>query len=198
VTQALWGVWISALVTAALFSYLLGDSKVFRFTEHLFVGSAAGHAITMGFTNVRDLAWTPLVFKGRITLAIPIALGILLYAGFFKKQNWMGRYPIAVVLGIGTGVTLRGLPSAQILGQIKATLVPLNTPNNLIIVLGVVGTIVYFLFIGKRNRITGPLSQFGRWIMMVTFGASFASAIVGNISRTANAVEAMIKVFVGK
>ena len=36
------GVWISALLTLGIFSFLYKDNPVYKFCEHLFVGISAG------------------------------------------------------------------------------------------------------------------------------------------------------------
>ncbi|MBN1901930.1 hypothetical protein JW926_11465, partial [Candidatus Sumerlaeota bacterium] len=38
------GVWISAFLTLAIFSFLYKDNPIYKFAEHLFVGISAGYA----------------------------------------------------------------------------------------------------------------------------------------------------------
>ena len=182
-------------MTLSLYSYLVGDNKLFKFAEHLYVGTAAGHAITMGYMNVRDLGFIPLFVKGQMSPVIPILLGLCLYSRYFPQYKWLSRYAIAVTIGIGSGVTMRGMPSAQILSQMEATMVSIKGIDDVLMILGVVGTIVYFLFVSARNPVTTGLSYIGRWTMMITFGVGFGTSTFSMVARATGAVTAILKMF---
>ena len=46
------GTLVAAILTLFVFSYLLGDNVLYRFTEHLFVGAAVGYATVVAFHAV--------------------------------------------------------------------------------------------------------------------------------------------------
>lgn len=46
------GVWIAALLTLGIYSFLFKDNPVYKFVEHLFVGVSAGYWITKQWDNV--------------------------------------------------------------------------------------------------------------------------------------------------
>jgi hypothetical protein len=190
--SAQFGIYLAGIVTIALYSYLIGDNKMFKFAEHLYVGSAAGHAITMGYINIRDLGWTPLVTKGQVMLLIPILLGLCLYSRFTTKFVWVSRYAIAVTIGIGTGVTLRGMPSAQILSQLQASMVIKNV-NDFLAIVGMVGVMLYFLFIYAQNPVTKGFARIGRLVMMITFGVGFGTSTFSMVARGTGAVTAILR-----
>lgn len=189
-----WGIWLGAILTCAIFSYLLGDNELFELAEHMFVGAGAGHAITMGFGNIRDAAWNPMFKEGKFLMIIPVILGVLLYARFIKGYGWLAHWGVAVMVGIGTGVLLRGLPSSQIIQQIRATMLPLNSLDNVIIIFGTLGGITYFLFTIKGNAAVNGISTFGRWAMMVCFGAAFGAAVFQCTGQAAGAIQIVLKV----
>ena len=54
--------------------------------------------------------------------------------------------------------------------------------NNIIIFVGVLGTLAYFLFTQKHEGSFGPLTPFGKWAMMVAFGATFGTTIFERLS----------------
>jgi hypothetical protein len=196
--SASWAIWLTCITTVALWSYLVGDNKLFKLVEHLYVGAAGGHAITMAFTNIRDLGWTPMVTKGQVEIVIPMLLGLVLFARLTKTYAWVARYAVAVTVGIGTGVNLRGVPSAQIISQLQATMSPIKGLNDIIMVLGVLGTIVYFVFIGPkgyRNVVTNSLATYGRWTMMITFGVGFGTSAFSMVARATGAVTNILKAF---
>lgn len=190
-----WGIWLTGIVTAMIFSYLVGDNEFFKLAEHLFVGAGGGHFLVMAYGNVRDSAWLPLFRDGKLLALVPIILGVLLFARFVKGYTWLPRWGVAVMVGIGTGVLLRGLPAAQILAQLRATMLPLTTLDNVIIVVGTLGGIVYFLFTIKGNPVTNALSTLGRWTMMICFGVAFGQAVAQRTSQAAGAIQNMLRVF---
>ncbi len=191
----IWGIWLAAIASAAIYSYLLGDNDIYKLAEHVFVGAGAGHSITAGFANIRDSAWKPLTQGGSFALIIPVILGIMLYARFTKKYAYLSRWALALMVGVGTGVLMRGLPSSQIIQQLRSTMLPLNSIDNVIIILGTLGSITYFLFTLKAPAPVRALNALGRWAMMVCFGASFGAAVSQRTSQAAATVETIIKAF---
>ena len=188
--------WIAGILIIMLYSFLYKENPFFRFAEHLYIGVGAGHALVVGFGNVRNQGWTPLV-GGNMMMIIPLILGILLYTRFFKSIAWISRLCISIPIGLGIGLALRGLPAAQILSQIRATLVPLNSINNFILVFGVIGTLSYFFFTTKQTKLVRGLSEFGRWTMMVTFGITFGTAVFGQMSIYMGALYRVLDLWLG-
>ena len=189
------GIWMGAIATVMVLSYLWGDNALFKLSEHIFVGLGAGHSITMAYGNIRDAAWKPIVNQGKLLLIIPTVLGLLLYARFSKRYGYLSRWGVALMVGIGTGVLLRGLPSAQVLAQLRATMLSLTTLDNIIIVGGTLGGITYFLFTIKGNPAIRALNAFGIYAMMVCFGVAFGGAVFQRTSQAAGAIQNLLKVF---
>ena len=173
--------WLAALSTLALYSFLYKENAVYRFAEHLFVGLSAGYALAVGYDNIRTAALMEIA-QGHYVLLIPCVLGLCLYARFLRKYEWLARYPISILIGIGTGMSLRGIPSSQIVTQIRSAIVPLNSINNVILVVGVLGALAYFLLTVEHKGTVGKFATIGKEIMMVGFGATFATDIFDEIS----------------
>lgn len=177
------GVWIGALLTLCLYSFLYKENRFYQFAERLYVGVGAGYYICQGLNNVINKAWDPMVKEGKIYLIIPMVLGLMLYCRFVKSLVWVSRIPLSILVGIGVGLVLRGSIVAEFSKQIGATMLPLNSIRNIIIVFGCLGVLSYFYFSRTQNR--GPmynLSLVGRWLMMITFGAAFGNTVQGRIS----------------
>lgn len=187
--------WLAAIATVMVLTYLWGDNELFKFSEHIFVGLGAGHSIVMAYGNIRDSAFNPLVKQGKWLLIVPIILGLLMYARFSKKYSYLARWGVALTVGIGTGVLLRGLPSAQVLSQIRATMLTLTNLDNIIIVGGTLGGITYFLFTVKGNPVVHALNAFGIYAMMVCFGVAFGGAVFQRTSQAAGAIQYILKIF---
>jgi len=175
------GVWIAALSILAIYSFLVKENRVYRLFEHLYVGLGAGHAIAMGWHNIRTMGVNPVV-QGRYEMLIPLALGLLLYTRFTRKLHHLSRIPLAVTIGIGAGMALRGLPSAQILAQMRATMLPLNTINNILLAAAVCCVLAFFFFTVRQGPIMRGVSTVGKWTMMITFGVTIATAVFQHTS----------------
>lgn len=174
-------IWLAAICTIAVYSFLYKENRLFRMAEHLFVGVGAGYAVVMGFDNVVNKAWKPML-SGDSMLIIPMILGVLIFARFNKKYNWVTRIPMALLVGMGTALALRGAIQAEFVEQIRATILPLNNLNNILVVFGTLGTLMYFFFTKNKSKIIGYGSHFGRWVMMAAFGTAFGNAVQGRIS----------------
>lgn len=175
-------VWIASLATLAIMSYAFKDNPAYRLVENLYVGVSAGHAIVLGWGNIRDRALTPMTQKGQWWLIFPVILGVLLYTRYFKNLFWISRIPIAVMMGIGTGLAISGTIGSQIINQVKANFLVLNTFDNWVIVVGTLGVLAYFFFSLEHKGPLGATARFGRYVMMVAFGAAFGSTVMGRMS----------------
>jgi hypothetical protein len=180
--------WVAAGCILCIWSFLYKENPVYRAAEHVFVGSTAGHAIGLAVGNILRYALRPLTQQNQITLIIPIVLGIMLYTRYFRSINWMARWPIAFLLGVGTGQTIYTALRTQVINQSISAMVQLPgatpgiTINSLISIVGLLAVLSYFLFTIPQNRALRGASQVGRWLMMVTFGVSFGNVVAGRIS----------------
>lgn len=174
--------WVAAFITLGLMSFAIGENPYYRLVEHLYVGVAAAHSMILGWENLQNNAFTPIA-DGEFLKVIPLVLGILLYARFIKGKLWLSRIPMAALVGIGVGLTVRGTITAEFLNQIRATLIPLNSINNIIIVFGVISVLMFFYFTRKdTNPVFNYSGTVGRYIMMIAFGALFGNAAMGRMS----------------
>ena len=176
------GVWVAAMLTLAAHSFLYKENRFYRAAEHIYVGAGAGYSLVMGYTNVLNKAWNPIVQKGQIQMLIPVILGVLLFARFTKSVRWAARIPLALLVGLGAAIALRGAVEAQFISQVRATMVPLTNINNLILVTGVAGVLCYFFFTFPKSRPIQVGASYGRWLIMITMGAAFGNAVMGRIS----------------
>jgi hypothetical protein len=190
------GVWIEVFCMLAIFSFLYKENPVYRFAEHLYVGIAAGHAVLMGWGNVRNIGLSALA-EGRFLSAVPLLLGLLMFARFNRRISWLARYPVATLVGTGTGLILRRVPAIQIIAQVQACFVSLASINNLIIVVGVLGTLAYFLFTQKHEGGLGVLANIGKWSMMVAFGAGFGNTAFSYLSLLVGSLTKILGTWLG-
>ena len=186
-------VWIAALLSLAIFSYLYKDNPVFRFTEHLFTGLSVGYYLVLYYNNYAiPYLITPLAEHRWITL-IPMALGMMYLFRFIPKLNYLILIPIAISLGFWNGMNIPLTIEADVLKQIQGTMVKTAMFNNiwdpknglmvgLLILIGVVCTISYFYFSREHKGALKVSANIGIWFVMIGFGATFGFTVMARVS----------------
>ncbi len=145
------GVWVAALLTLFIFSFLYKDNPLYKFAEHLFVGVSAGYYIVLNiWTVVVPNLWDPLyrTFTGHdpVTNAIvnevggpfnasigdyrgwfliPGLLGVLLFSRMVSRIEWLSRWALAVIIGVYAGLKTTGFAQGDLVAQAQASLQPL-------------------------------------------------------------------------
>ena len=176
--------WLSAFFTLAIYTLVLyKDNKVFRFAETVMVGITAANGIVLTFHNyIKPAIAVDIVKNHKYTQLIPILLGLMMYARFIPRLQWISRIPMGFWIGVGAAYIFTRTP-AVFLSQISATFMALNTVNNIIFVTGVVAVVVYFYFtVPVRNAPMKGLTTLGRAFLLVAFGATFGSTVMSRIS----------------
>lgn len=182
------GTWLAAIVSLGALSFLYRENKFYNLVESIFVGLGAGYALVMGWTNIVSKSLRPIA-AGTFAAIIPTVLGLMLFAKMAPKMSWVARYPTAVIVGMGSGVALRGSVDAELVGQIVASNIPLNNLSNVLLILGTIAVLVYFLFTlrpkenGAGGRVYSLAMTFARYTMMVAFGASFGNNAQQRVSQ---------------
>lgn len=177
------GIWIATLLTLCIFSFLYKDNPFYRFAEHLFVGVSAGYWAMYSWYNVLlPNLGRPLFMEHRLILLIPLTLGILMLLRLFPKIGWLSRWPLAFIVGMTSGYYLVTFLQTNALAQARATIVPLNNINNVILIVGVATGLLYFFFSTQHKGAVGVSARIGRMFLMVAFGASFGYTVMARIS----------------
>jgi uncharacterized membrane protein YuzA (DUF378 family) len=202
-------VWIMGLSMVGIFSFIFKENATYRALEHIYVGLAAGYAVSVAFGNIYDRAWTPLVKNGQYVWLIPIVLGLMLYTRFFRSVSWVSRWPMAFIVGIGTGLSIFGVINTQLIGQTRAAMISLivkdkagaiilsRSINNAVMVAGVICVISYFFFSWKQTESLRKVSAVGRVYMMIAFGVAFGNVVMGRISLLLGAIETIFGNWLG-
>jgi hypothetical protein len=185
------GTWLAGFLTLAIFSFLYKDNPFYKLAEHLYVGVSAGYwLIYVAFFDVY-----PMLIQGfqnetgieKWILLIPAALGVIMLSRWFPKTAWLSRWPIAFTVGVGAGLGITANIQGYVVPQVQATLLPLTgmnvvSINNLILVVGVVATILYFYFSKPHKGVLGWAARVGIVFIMISFGASFGYTLMARIS----------------
>ncbi|MDE1889310.1 MAG: hypothetical protein KGJ87_01815 [Planctomycetota bacterium] len=194
------GIILGAGLTLAIYSFLYKDNPAFKIAENLYVGVSLGYTIIITWFNflkpdLYDPLIVPIFSKAvakppQYALIMPSLLGIFMLLRFSRKLSWLSRWTFAFVVGLGAGVSIPRVISAFILEQIKPSLRPvfsggetiLSSINTLLIMLGVISVLIYFIFSIEHKGAIGKVSKIGIWFLMISFGASFGYTVMGRLS----------------
>jgi len=196
------GAWVGVFLTLAVYSFLYKENPIFRFAEHSFVAAGVGYWIAYNVYYCYDLAigvpgGESGMYAGQWWWIFAFLLGIIYYFVLTKKYFWIYRYSLAIIVGVGAGLTLRTIVQAQFLSLVLATflnLSPTDTAgnliifnpaspagasliNNLLILVLVFGSIIYFFFTSETGVIKN-IGRIGRIALMTAFGAAYGNTIM--------------------
>ena len=188
-TAETFGIWVAAFMTLFLYSYIFADNIVFKFAEHVYIGVAAGYGLVLQIDNqIRPTINNEILEKGHWIWVIPILLGLLIYTRYFKSINYMARYTVAFMVGVGAGVVLTRDFKSLFLTQVVDTMRPLQEGTtaevfgNIVVLVGVLTTLTYFFFTLEHKGAIGVTAKVGRFTMMVALGAAFGNTVMARVS----------------
>lgn len=203
------GLWTAAFLTLSIFSYLYGDNVFYKLAESIIVGVSAGYFMVIGFWDsiVAQLMveLTPkLVHAWALPGAdpdkpvdwwflVPLVLSAFLFCRFFPRVSWLAKWPLAFVVGTFAGLRLVLFLDADFISQIRSSLIPLVvytdgslsfwlTVRNLAFIISLLSCLTYFFFSVPHRGVVGRTARLGIWVLMITFGASFAFTVMGRIT----------------
>jgi hypothetical protein len=185
------GVWVAALLTLFIFSFLYKDNPLYKFAEHVFVGVSAGYYIVLNFwTVVVPNLYDPLVrsFAGRDPLTgaavvqpggpfsatlgdyrgflvLPGILGVLLFSRMIPRIEWLSRWSLAVIIGTYVGIKTTGFAQADLVAQVQGSLRSLWTGSlgtSVNAVLFTIGLVTSLLFFFYSREHKGTLGVLAR------------------------------------
>lgn len=216
---------ISFIITVLILSYLIGDNPLFRAVIYIFVGAAAGYVAAVAWNEVINPSlvqpiWTGIAIANPwqvIKVGIPLLGSILLIFKLFPRLSNFGQLPMAYLVGVGAAVTIGGAVLGTLLPQISATLDGFDLSsgvsgadtafkflNGIAILVGVIGTLVYFHFGAtqkadgsvQRNILVNILSWVGRVYIAVTFGVLFAGVYMAALTALIERIDSIRSFFI--
>ena len=110
---------LGVLATIGLYSILYRETKLYRLTEHIFVGLAAGYSIvalwretlkptwwdkmTGAWVEEAGVATDQVESLGYWIYMFLLPIGLMAYFVFSRKHGWLSRIPIGLILGFWSG-----------------------------------------------------------------------------------------------
>ena len=192
------GLWAGLILSLMVFSYLLGDNFLYRLAVYIFVGLAAAFVtiVTVESVLIPWLSTTiaaPNATGGQRALGlIPLVLGLLLLFKTTPRIGRLGNLALAFIIAVGAAVAIVGALSGTLIPLMNATAQTVNSDllNGFILVIGVISSLTYFQYLGRRApgggfRQSLPiqfLRTIGRGFIVVTLGALYGGAILTGLT----------------
>jgi hypothetical protein len=201
------GIWIGLFLMLAIYSYpLWKENAVYRFAEHTFVATAMAIGIIVNLDQLTKTALVPLG-GGQFLYIIPLILGLFMYALLIPKARWVSRYPIGILVGSSMGLGLASTPLPSIVNQVIGTITPpaqgspvfsmFTTPDwfsFVFVALGSFCAVMYFLLTYEHSGAIKPVTQWGRYFIMLALGAYFGNTVLFRFSMLASRAQYLLQV----
>lgn len=216
---------IGLILTLLIFSYLLGDTPLFKIAAYIFVGVSAGYAAAVAirlviipalFSPFLNGTWTsnPWIV---IRLAVMLVLSVLLLMKVSPHLSRLGSIPVGFLVGVGAAVAVGGAVLGTLFPQMGAAIAPFGwmTASQQgrdpladliaggISLVGTIGTLAYFHFGAiasraggvQRNWIVESLAWIGRIFIAITLGAIFAGVYAAALTAFIERISALADFF---
>ncbi len=184
---AMWdvvGLWTGWVLMLTIYSYpLYKENPVYRFSEHMFIAIFLAINVVTNINYVMRIAVVPLL-EGKILMIVPLILGLMIYAMLIPEYRWVSRYPIALLVGAGFGLGIRGTIGPNIQDAIASTITApteggaLAWFNFAYIAVGLVCSMMYFLLTIEHTGVLKTPTRIGRLFIMVGLGAYFGNTVL--------------------
>ena len=202
-------VWLSALMTIFSFSLLYGDNPLFRIGEYTYTATVVAHSVITGISTLKS-RFLPLFLGEKPLLIIPLILGLMSIFVVWRKYAYLASIPIAILIGVGTGLSIRALIATEILSNIRAVITeaglifvgpPVSQLGYLIRVVFTISGVFYLLFtVFHRGALSKPLSyirNFGKYVFLSYLGLSVGNAIMQHSGLATSALNRLFKQWLG-
>ncbi|UCD45232.1 MAG: hypothetical protein JSV27_01665 [Candidatus Bathyarchaeota archaeon] len=174
---------LGVFLSLGTFSYaFIGETYWFATSEAIFIGG--GIAVGL-FAILRSLqgSW---VSTGYLMI-LPVIIGLMAFSRW-TKYRWLARYPVAVLSGVGLGVTVGSTIRGQIIAGVQRIITDFVsfTPDPVsavISLLGCIAVLFYFTYSAKYSDPVhvgtfGFIAKIGRLVLFAGFGYLYASTFV--------------------
>ncbi len=201
------GLILAALLTLAVFSYLIGDNPVYRTALYAFIGVASGYAALVVLQSVIIPHFVTFFTRDNINpedivlTLLPLIGSVMLFMKLFRRTSRYGNIAIGFLVGVGAAVAIGGALQGTLFPQVQAGMVSLDwaqpgvpgvseggwsrATTALITLLGTVFTLLYFYYGAKRSD-AGVVDrpnwltwavQPGKIFVIITLAALYAGSV---------------------
>ena len=178
------GLWVGWLLMLMIYSLpLYKENVTYRFAEYTYVGIALAITVITNFIYVVRVAINPLL-AGEILMIVPLVLGCLMFTMLIPEYRWLSRYPIALLVGAGFGLGIRGTIGPNLQDAIISTITAPTEGgamawfNFAYIAFGLICSIMYFLLTIEQTGVLKAPTRIGRLFIMVGLGGYFGNTVL--------------------
>ena len=215
------GVFVSAVLTFMIFTYIFGDNLFFRLAQHILIGTVAAYSVVVAVHSVLlGRLLFPLIARtdSDWPLIIPFVLGVMLWGKARPGTAWLGNISIGFMLGVGAALGIGGALLGTLLPQLQDTAISLYNRvtlsmspteqlvqliSNVIIVVGTLGALLSFHFVRggdtvfarMRNGLILTWGTLGRIFIWIAFGALFAGLALSRVTLLVGRVQFLLDAF---
>ncbi len=202
-------------LTLFIFSYLIADNPMFRFTIYLFIGVASGYAAAVILRSVFLAKFSSVQMNNPnqliLNVIIPMLISVTLLAKLSPRMSWMGNFAMAILVGVGAATAIGGALIGTLLPQSQAAmnafdlgsgnpLVKLGT--GIVMLVATVFTLASFHFTTgraadgtlKRNAILNVIASVGRIFVAITLGVLFAGVYLAALTAMIERVSSLLDI----
>jgi hypothetical protein len=129
-----------------------------------------------------------------------------MWTRFSKDYSWLSRWPMAMYIGIASGLAIPLEMSNRVNKQLHAMMAEIDWANflghdgvnlldvtsglsQIIVMIGALAAIIYFFFSKEHTGVFGGVATLGIWVLMIGFGASFGFTVMARISLFINRLQ---------
>ena len=170
------GLLAGSILSLGAYSVLIGDNPISKITENIYMGILGGYIFMTNWDFIQKNAIGKLM-NGEFVYIIGILLSLMLLGRLKAKYLWISRYPVVLTVGVGLGLALRTTVMADFLGQIQATLLPWNSLNNIVMVIGTTTAAAYFIFTAQKSGVYKYVNITGRLFLLIAFGVAYGQTV---------------------
>ena len=208
---------VGLILTLMIFSYLVGDSVLFRMAVYIFIGVSSGYAATIVWHQVLvPKLFVPLQTNNPnqlLLVLIPLVLCLSLLAKLLPRISWIGNVAMAIVVGVGAAAAVGGALLGTLIPQARAAMTAFDVSSagsgtqaalglleGVVMLAGTTFTLASFHFSAsraadgtvKRNRILESIAWVGRIFVSVTLGVLFAGVYMSALTAMIERLSAII------
>lgn len=183
------GTWIGALATIAVWSYVVGERRLFGLLQHLLAGLATGYLALLAIREVLiPRLVVPLVTDpSHNPLLLPALAACLVLGGAAWLPHRLVAPVVGLVVGASAAFALGGAVVGTVLPQLGASLVGRDLDSaglpNAVLALGItVLVLIAFLRGGPQGRLAGRAAVLGRWLLVGGIGAWLGFLVVSRLA----------------
>jgi hypothetical protein len=173
---------LTATIMAMTLTFLIKDNPLYKVSEAILIGTSAGYYAITGLRSVWKTSLVTLI-TGDIAQLLPLALLLLLFTTFIPRLSWLTRIPTAIIIMTTLTINAVGAVPSVFVKQSIATFYSLTNIQGLIIAIGVITVMFYFIFSIEHKGVLAPISRLGRLFLITGLGAQYSIFVTSRITR---------------